>query len=93
MTNTLTIIGYEMDDFCSHCGRKLVHCVNTAEMGLIGADCFNKLITANTKKYSGNGKPGASLVRDMAKLRDRVSDAGLSRYGRAPHHFVFEMAA
>ncbi|WP_164857154.1 hypothetical protein [Sphingomonas crocodyli] len=93
MTNTLTIIGYEMDDHCSHCGRKLVHCVDTAEMGLIGADCFNKLIKANTKKYSGNGKPGASLVRDMAKLRDRVSDAGLSSYGRHPNHFVFEVAA
>jgi hypothetical protein len=93
MSNTLTIIGYEMDDHCAHCGRKLVHCVNTAELGLIGADCFNKLIVANTKKYSGNGKPGASLVRDMAKLRDRVGDAHLSRYGRAPHHFVFELAA
>lgn len=93
MSNTLTIIGYEMDDHCSHCGRKLVHCVNTAEMGLIGADCFNKLIKANTKKYSGNGKPGAPLVRDMAKLRDRYSNEGLARVGRYPHHFVFEAAA
>jgi len=93
MTNTLTITGYEMDDYCSHCGRKLVHCINTAELGLIGADCFNKLIVANRKKYSGNGKPGASLVRDMAKLRDRYSDEGLKRFGRYPHHFIFEMAA
>lgn len=90
---TLTITGYDQDDFCTHCGRKLIHCVKTAELGLIGADCFNKLIAANRKKYSGNGKPGASLVRDMAKLREKVSDAGLSRYGRAPHHFVFELAA
>jgi hypothetical protein len=67
--------------------------LDAADLDLIGADCFNKLIVANTKKYSGNGKPGASLVRDMAKLRDRVSDANLSRYGRQPHHFVFEVAA
>lgn len=93
MTATLTIIGYEQDDCCSHCGRKLIHCVNTAELGLIGADCFNKLIVANRKKYSGNGKPGASLVRDMAKLRDRYSDEGLRRIGRRPEHFSFEMAA
>lgn len=92
-TQTLTIVGYEMDDCCSHCGRKLVHCINTAEMGLIGADCFNKLIARNLKKYSGNGKPGASLIRDMAKLRDRYSDEGLTRFGRYPHHFVFEVAA
>lgn len=92
-TPTLTITGYERDDCCSHCGRKLVHCINTAEMGLVGADCFNKLIKANTKRFSGNGKPGAPLVRDLAKMRDRYSWDSLSRLGRGPHHFVFEVAA
>ena len=92
-TETLTITGYEQDDYCSHCGRKLIHCVNTAEMGIVGADCFNKLIKASAKRFSGNGKPGAPLVRDLARLRDRYSDEGLRGIGRYPHHFVFEVAA
>lgn len=93
MAQSLTITGYEQDDFCSHCGRKLIHCVNTAELGLIGADCFNKLIAPDAKRFSGNGKPGASLVRDMAKIRDRYTDEGMSRLGYQPRHFSFEVAA
>lgn len=90
---TLTIIGYDQDDECQHCGRKLVHCVNTAEMGVIGADCFNKLIAADTRRFSGNGKPGAPLIRDMAKMREFNTPARLEALGRYPHHFVFEVAA
>lgn len=89
---TLTIIGYDQDDCCNHCGRKLSHCVNTAELGIIGADCFNKLIAPAPKRFSGNGKPGASLVREMAKLREFYTDARLATLGRYPHHFVFEAA-
>lgn len=92
MPGTLTIVGYEQGDFCAHCGRKLVHCVNTAELGLIGADCFNRLIVANPKRFSGNGKPGAALVRDLARLRDRYDWPALHRLGRDPRHFVFEAA-
>lgn len=90
---TLTITGYDQDDCCSHCGRKLVHCVKTSELGIIGADCFVKLVAPNRKKYSGNGKPTASIVREMALIRERYSDEGMSRLGRYPHHFVFEVAA
>lgn len=94
MTATpITITGYDMDCECEHCGRKLTHGVMTDVRGMIGADCFVKIITANTKKYSGNGKPTASMVRDMAKIRDRYTDEGMARLGRYPHHFVFLLAA
>lgn len=93
MTKTLTIIGYEQDDCCAHCGRKLVHCVKTAELGLIGADCFNKLIAANKKRFSGNGKPGASLVRDYAKMVEFRSADRLAQMGYRPGYFTFEVGA
>lgn len=93
MANQIAITGYEPECECEHCGRKLQHGVKTDALGIIGADCFNKLITADRRKFSGNGKPGASLVRDMAKIRERYSDEGMRRLGRYPHHFIFELAA
>ncbi len=92
MTSTLSIRGYEAECSCDHCGRALQHGVKTDIMGVIGADCFNKLIKADKKKFSGNGKPGASLVRTLAKLRERDSDESLRRIGYGPWHFVFELA-
>ena len=92
-TQTLSIRGYEGECYCDHCGRALQHGVRTDMMGVIGADCFNKLIKADRKRFSGNGKPGASLVRTFAALRERRSDADLSRMGyHAPTAFTFELA-
>lgn len=93
MTDTLTIIGYDQDDYCSHCGRKLVHCIKTAELGIVGASCFAKLIVPNRKRFSGNGRPTSSIVRELAVIRERYSDEGMRRLGRYPDHFVFERAA
>jgi hypothetical protein len=92
-TQTLSIRGYEGECYCDHCGRALQHGVRTDALGVIGADCFNKLIKADRKRFSGNGKPGASLVRTFAALRERRSDADLSRMGyHAPTSFTFEVA-
>lgn len=89
---TLSIRGYERECSCDHCGRALQHGVQTDVMGVIGADCFNRLIRADRKRFSGNGKPGAAYVRTLAKLRERDSDESLRRIGYGPHHFVFEVA-
>lgn len=89
---TITIIGYEQECDCDHCGRALQHGIRTDRLGTIGADCFNRLITADRKKFSGTGKPGAPYVRTLAKLKERDSADQLYRMGYGPHHFVFEMA-
>lgn len=89
---TITILGYERECYCDHCGRALQHGVKVSGLGVIGADCFNRLITADRKRFSGNGKPGAPYVRTLAKLKERDSAAQLSRMGYGPHHFVFEVA-
>jgi hypothetical protein len=89
----ISIRGYEPECSCDHCGRQLQHGVQTDVLGVIGADCFNRLIKADKKRFSGNGKPGASLIRTYAKLRERDSDASLMRLGYNPaRHFTFEVA-
>lgn len=89
----ISILGYEQECSCDHCGRALQHGVRTDRLGTIGADCFNKLIVASRKRFSGNGKPGAPYVRVLAKLKERDSADQLSRMGYGPHHFVFELVA
>ena len=88
----ISIMGYEGECSCDHCGRSLSHGVRTDTHGVIGADCFNKLIKADRKKFSRDGKPGASMIRTYAKLRERDSWDSLARIGYGPHHFVFEVA-
>ena len=88
----ISILGYERECSCDHCGRALAHGVQTDTHGVIGADCFNRLIKADKKRFSGNGKPGATYTRTLAKLRERDNWESLRRIGYGPHHFVFEVA-
>lgn len=90
--NNISIVGYEQECYCDHCGRALQHGVRTDALGTIGADCFNKMIKFDRKKFS-QGKPGAPYVRTLAKLRERDNWTSLNRMGYHPQHFVFELAA
>lgn len=92
ISQTITIVGYEQECSCDHCGRALAHGVRTDILGTIGADCFNKLIKADKKNFSRDGKPGAPMVRTYAKLRERDSWESLARIGYHPRHFTFEVA-
>lgn len=89
---TISITGYEKECYCDHCGRALQHGVKTDALGTIGADCFNKLIKSDRKRFS-TGKPGAPYTRTLAKLKERDSDAQLQRMGYFPRNFVFELVA
>lgn len=87
------IAGYDQIEACEHCGRRMIHGVKTSTHGVIGADCFVKLIKADKSRFSGNGKPTAAMVRDYAKMVEFRSAARLSQMGYRPQHFVFELAA
>ena len=90
---SICIQGYDQPGNCDHCGKHLIHGVRTNSHGVIGADCFVKLIKADRKRFNGNGKPSASMVRDYDKLRERCSDARLSEMGYNPmRSFTFELA-
>ena len=81
MTSTITIQGYTRECNCDHCGRPLKLGVQTAERGTIGADCFVKLIARDTKRFSGNGKPGASRVREYAIIATKGADYANNVHG------------
>ena len=91
MTN-ISIVGYEPECHCDHCGRALQHGVRTSSLGTVGADCFNKMIKSDRKRFGGNGKPGASYIRTLAQMRERDSDKKLNRMGYAPRRFEFDLA-
>lgn len=89
---TLTIKGYELDCNCEECGRALKLGVVTAELGIIGSDCFVKAIAKDKKRYSGNGKPSAEMVKQYAIIVTKGFDYAIRNYGLRPHSFEFERA-
>lgn len=89
---SITINGYTKECNCEHCGRPLKLGVQTSERGLIGADCFVKLVAKNSKRFSGNGKPSAQGVKEMAIIATKGLDYASRMYGYSAHHFVFEAA-
>ena len=89
------ILGYDEDCPCEHCGRRLKVgiVVSGLPVGIIGADCFNKLIKADRNRFSGSGRPGAAYLRQLAIVRERLSDDRMTDLGYRPSFFVFELAA
>lgn len=75
-----SILGYEDDCNCDHCGRKLKIGIKISGYGVIGADCLNKAIIFNKKRWGG-GKPGAAHLRELAIKRQRCSDDRLKDNG------------
>lgn len=88
----ITIIGYEKQCDCDHCGRALQHGIRVTGHGVIGADCFRAMIKSDRKKFS-QGKPDATFVRTLAKLAERDSPDMLRRLGYHASLFVYEVAA
>lgn len=88
----ICISGYDQPDHCDHCGKRLIHGIRTNSHGVIGADCFVKLIKADKKRFSGDGKPSASMIRDLAKMIEFRSRERLALMGYSSHHFQFETA-
>lgn len=93
MAATLTITGYERECNCEHCGRPLKLGVNTPEKGVIGADCFVKLIAKDRQRYNGNGKPSAEMVKQYALVIAKGLEYAQRMYGYSAHSFQFTQAA
>jgi hypothetical protein len=91
--NKLTINGYELDCNCELCGRSLKLGVITCELGVVGADCFVKAISKDKKRYSGNGKPSAEMVKQYSIIFSKGLDYAMRNYGIRPSSFVFERVA
>jgi len=89
---SITIDGYKTECNCAHCGRPLKLGVVTAERGTIGADCMVKLVAKNKARFSGNGKPSAEGVKQLAIIATKGIDYASRMYGYSARHFVFEAA-
>lgn len=76
----MEILGYEQDCNCDHCGRNLKVGITLSGFGVIGADCLNKAIVFNKKRW-GAGKPGASYLRELAIKRQKLSTDRLIETG------------
>jgi len=92
---TISIIGYEKEGNCEHCGRALKHCIRISDGRLVGATCFDKKITL-AKSGSGNRKyrVGSEHIIRLAKIAQFVNPSNWSgRYGVNHTHFTFSLAA
>jgi hypothetical protein len=87
---TLTIVGYEQEGICQHCGRTLKHCIKLGDGSIVGADCFNKKMT-KAKTYQGKAyRVGSERIRELAKAAEFWTASRRALVGLYPQHFNFE---
>ena len=87
----ISIVGYENDDNCEHCGRSLVHCIRISDGRLVGAQCFNKVLT-KPRVYQGKSyRVGAGKIVELAKIAQFWSVEKQKRNGYYSNSFDFEM--
>lgn len=86
----ISIMGYEQQGYCDHCGRPLKHCIRISDGRLVGATCFDKQLT---KPKTHKGKPyryGAGRIIELAKIRQFAPEHQWDRYGANAESFVFD---
>ena len=83
----INITGYFQGGCCMHCGRELLHCVQT-DAGTFGARCFAAKVTKPVQ-YRGKAiRLSTDAVISLAKQARNPA-----RFGLQPHHLAFEAAA
>ena len=88
----INIVGYENDDNCEHCGRKLVHCVRTSDGKLVGATCFAKVITKPRDYFGKKYRLSSDEIIRLAKIAQFWSVDKQMRNGYYSNNFQFEKA-
>lgn len=86
---TISITGYEQEGHCEHCGRPLKHCIRIDDGRVVGATCFNKILTKPRMYYGKPYRIGEENVVRYAKL---VELGKLERAGLTARDLVFEAA-
>lgn len=90
--NKIEIVGYEKEEVCAHCGRKLKHGIRLSDGSVVGAQCFNRDMTL-PREYGGKKyRVGAEHIIKLAKVREFWSDERAYRSGFQPKDFVFQSA-
>lgn len=89
----ISIVGYEQEGNCEHCGRPLKNCIKLSDGRIVGSTCFDKKLTA-PKNYQGKKyRIGSSEVVRLAKIAEYVPVANWQKqYGISANHLTFELA-
>ena len=90
--STLTIVSYEQDGHCEHCGRPLKHCIKLDDGRIVGATCFAKVLTKPLKHYKKSYRLGPAEIIRYAQCAARYSEAGLAKLGLSTKNLTFEAA-
>lgn len=62
----ITVTGYSNNGCCMHCGRELLHCVQT-DAGVFGAQCFAAKVTAPRTYRGKTYRLSTGALLDLAK--------------------------
>ena len=91
--NAITIVGYEEDGHCEHCGRALRHCIRISDGRIVGATCFNKFLT-KPRQYMGKPyRVGPENIVRLAKIAQFYVPASWGpRFGLQPGAMEFTQA-
>jgi hypothetical protein len=77
MAQRITITGYFQTGCCMHCGRELLHCVQT-DAGTFGAACFGKRVT-KPRTYRGKAyRLSTDAVISLARTAHRLTSEQLA---------------
>jgi len=85
----IEIAGYEQEGHCEHCGRALKHCIRLGDGRIVGATCFDKVLTKPRLYFGKPYRVGAENVIRRAKIAEL---GRLARYGMTARDLVFEAA-
>lgn len=88
---TLVIVGYSEDDVCAHCNKTLRHGIRLADGRVVGAQCFNKVLTL-PQTYGGKSyRVGAEQIIRYAKIAEFHTVAeGEKRFGVGIYQRTFK---
>lgn len=87
--NYISIAGYEQEGHCEHCGRTLKHCIRISDGRIVGATCFNKILT---KPRMYKGKPYRIGEENVIRYAKIVEVGKLAKYGYTVRNVTFEAA-
>lgn len=82
MSDTLIITGYSEDEVCAHCNKTLRHGIRLDDGRIVGAQCFNKVLTM-PQTYAGKSfRVGADNIIRYAKIAQfHTETEGMKRFG------------
>lgn len=92
-SNTLTIVGYETECACEHCGRALRHGIRLNDGRTVGAQCFDRVLTKPRSYYGKAFRVGQENIVRYAKIAARfTTEQAEIRFGIGLSHRTFEAA-